>query len=127
MALTSSARISCTPKPLGLELLSSARPTRDLVDDHSPGLELARDQHLAFGNPQRLEKEPFDEPGVLGRVHDEQPQVRARNRTMGFGGRGRQAQARLSLTIPASRRIAGITAGRDEVLEKALAYVRSAK
>jgi hypothetical protein len=28
-------------------------------------------------------------------------------------------------TIPASRTIAGVIAGRDEVLEKALAYVRS--
>ena len=30
-------------------------------------------------------------------------------------------------TIPASRTIAGVIAGRDEILEKALAYVRGAK
>jgi C-terminal processing protease CtpA/Prc len=30
-------------------------------------------------------------------------------------------------TIPASRTIAGVVAGRDEVLEKALAHVRAAK
>jgi hypothetical protein len=30
-------------------------------------------------------------------------------------------------TIPASRTIAGVIAGRDEVVEKALAYVRASK
>jgi len=30
-------------------------------------------------------------------------------------------------TIPASRTIAGVAAGRDEVLEAALAYVRATK
>jgi hypothetical protein len=30
-------------------------------------------------------------------------------------------------TIPASRTIAGVIAGRDEILEKALAYIRASK
>ena len=73
------------------------RPTRDLVDNHRPWLELARDQHLALGQPQRLEKEPLDKPGILGRMYDEQPYVGGRGRPMRLGGRGRRAQAQLSL------------------------------
>jgi hypothetical protein len=41
--------------------------------------------------------------------------------------RSRQHLLGIQPTIPALRTIAGIIAGRDEVLEKALAYVRSAK
>jgi hypothetical protein len=41
------------------------------LSDHGTWLELARDQHLPLRQSQCLEKKPFDEPHVLGRMYDE--------------------------------------------------------